>query len=368
MKKALATAFTLVFACALIGPNIFCVMAASSDMWVTKAPLLYPTGIAYEGATVLDGKIYAIGSSSDNLECMQVYDPTLNSWVEKAQTLNYTGIHAIATYNNKIYDVLASQAYDPVSDSWSPIARMPNWLTGVQANEVDGKIYVIGGIQGIYPPYFSATSFNRVYDPTNDSWSEMKPIPVAVAYYGSAVLDNRIYIIGGVNSNSSFLGARLNLVQIFDPLTDSWTQGKSMPVNISSIAAVATSGLMAPQRLYTFGGYGVDDRFVDSTLVYDAQTANWSFGTPLPTARVGLSCVNLNDKLFILGGADSSRQGGNWLTEVLEYTPADYGDKPSPSPPIPEISSIAVIAIILVSSVTIILTLLKRKNTFTLID
>lgn len=73
---------------------------------------------------------------------------------------------------------------------------MPTKRYTNNANVVDGKIYVTSGqipALGIV----HALGATEVYDPEKDSWSELEHIPKPVVGYASAVLDNKIYIIGG---------------------------------------------------------------------------------------------------------------------------------------------------------------------------
>ncbi len=168
----------------------------------------------------------------------------------------------------------------------------------------------------------------------------MAPIPTPVFSYASTVMDNKIYIIGGM-TQYFFGGANtfVNLVQIFDPSTDQWTQGTPMPRAMAGMAAAITTGVLAPQRMYVVGGYPVsfssrapgNYAVLDWNQIYDPQTRIWTNGTSLPTPCTGLSLVNLDDKLYALGGNDDD---GNYFTTNEEYTPADYGliNSPSPSP------------------------------------
>ncbi|MBN1245261.1 hypothetical protein JXA31_06680 [Candidatus Bathyarchaeota archaeon] len=58
---------------------------------------------------------------------------------------------------------------------------------------VNGKIYAIGGLleNGV------ATGANEEYDPTTDTWTFRKPMPTPRANFGVEVYQNKIYCIGG---------------------------------------------------------------------------------------------------------------------------------------------------------------------------
>ena len=103
---------------------------------------------------------------------------------------------------------------------------MPTTRGGLQANIVDERIYVIGGVSNDD----ETVNLNEVYDPNTDTWATKTPIPTPVSSYASAVVDGKIYVIGGlapvVNSSAK---SRVNLNQIYDPETDTWSQGTPIP-------------------------------------------------------------------------------------------------------------------------------------------
>ena len=71
----------------------------------------------------------------------------------------------------------------------------------------------------------------------------MAPIPTAVVGYGSVVVDGKIYIFGGESSHDNFgYGYWLSIVQIFDPQTNTWTQGSPMPTALGAMSACLTTG------------------------------------------------------------------------------------------------------------------------------
>lgn len=201
-----------------------------------------------------------------------------------------------------------------------------------------------------------------VYDPSTDSWSTMASIPVPVEFYASAVIDIKIYIIGGGTTISGD-GNALNLVQIFDPSKNQWTYGTPIPTGVFAPGSCATTGLSAPERIYVVGGslaYSAPIYFDASaatetnlTQVYDPATGIWSYATPLPFNNSYLLLENVGDNLYELGGTPGQNIG---RVTVEKYIPSGYSPptpSPSPtlsptsSPPIPELSWLAILPLLL---------------------
>ena len=84
---------------------------------------------------------------------------------------------------------------------------MPTSRSEMQADTVNGEIYVIGGAIGgsIGQPY-STVSMTEIYNPATDSWSTGASMPYSVSQAASAVINNNIYVIGGQDDNSATSG------------------------------------------------------------------------------------------------------------------------------------------------------------------
>ena len=292
------------------------------------------------GAAVVNGKVYAIGGSATAFN--EEYDPVIDKWTAKAPISIPTGYFAIAAYQNKIYCfggitgpsdygytlTAANQVYDPITDKWETKAFMPTAKCYLQANVVNGKIYLIGGSKG-----FGSTLTNdvMVYDPETNSWANRASIPTAVTSYVSAVVGKKIYAITS------------SLSQIYDTEKDTWSLGTPPPSIIGGISSGgATSGLFTPQRIYMFG-----ER---ASANYDPKTDSWSISSAIPIARLFPGVALLNDSFYVIGGftveapkSPSSKlpiyfQPHTALSAVNEqYTPIGYGT-PDPSITPPQIS------------------------------
>ncbi len=333
-------------------------VSASSDYWVTIASV--PTN-ASESIGVLPtfGNIWA-ASLNEEIYCFgginqhqrsggyvwygisEKYNLETGKWT--TITSPSSGFIALVTCQNKIYSIGAqTQVYDPSTDAWLNRTQMPESLLKVNANVVDDKIYVISGAKSASLGGVYSSAVNQVYDPYLDSWSTMASIPTPVEGYASAVLDGKIYIIGGAAMSQDYSNQVVNLVQVFDPKTNQWTTGTPLPTGVYAAGACATTGLFASEKIYVAGGHPHYVSWVTSAIlsphgttlnqIYDPITGNWSLGASMPQPRWQCSVVNVNDTLLVVGGengpADSSFYNNpekveKIVLEIEKYFPTDY--------------------------------------------
>src|SRR5256712_5826846 len=100
---------------------------------------------------------------------VESYDPTADTWSKKASMLQPRCLHAAVTVNGKLYviggvdskgnDSAAVEVYDSGSDTWTSKAPMPTARRLLAAVEAYGIIYAIGGqTVRAQPPNHSCTS------------------------------------------------------------------------------------------------------------------------------------------------------------------------------------------------------------------
>jgi N-acetylneuraminic acid mutarotase len=315
----------------------------AENTWTQKADLLTPRYNA--GATAVNETIFVIGGSitqtdgstsfSNYTTANEAYDAATDTWTQKAPLPMPRGGLAVAAYGGKVYcfggatlvdghavaqnDVFV---FDPASNSWENCSLMPEPASGIDANVVDSKIYIVGNL-------------TMVYNPVADSWSTKTPIPVPVSSYASAVVDGKIYVIGGNIGGTQIV----NLTQIYDPATDTWSQGAEVSMGVSSAAAAATT---TPKAIYVLGGttqdYPLNGR--NFTQIYFPQNNTWSTGADMPKTKAGQSAIALGNVVYAFGGGHNIFTPDS--TDTMQYVP--YGSEetqtetqnpatpPSPSP------------------------------------
>ncbi len=147
----------------------------------------------------------------------------------------------------------------------------------------------------------------------NGTWATKAPMPTARQVLGVGVVNGKLYAVGGTTSVTSS-GSDFSVVEVYDPVTDTWSTKAPMPTPRHGLAVAVINGV-----LYAVGGYSFNTCNCDlSTLeAYDPVSNTWSTKAPMPTAREGLVVGAINGVLYAVGG---SLNGSN-LSSVEAYNP-----------------------------------------------
>jgi hypothetical protein len=330
----------------------------------------------YLGVVAVDDKIYAIGGSLALLGSLQNntrneshyvatnerYDPKTNSWTTLTSMPTPRYNFAIAACEGKIYCIGGyyynekeatynglgvNEVYDIATDSWSTKTSLPISGGALEAQVIDGKIFVLYGVIN--------TLF--VYDPITDLWTTKTSIPSAGEGLVSAVVNDKIIVMGTFYYQTD-LGTSSDLkVLIYTPKTDTWSEGTVGPgVLAYRYAAGATSGLYAPQGVYVFCGFMSND-----TLVYDPVKDVWSVVNARPTNRVAFGVTVVDDVFYVIGGFNVNNREPFSVNE--RYVPVDYnGTLPADSRSFLDNMVLAGTLVITATTVAVSLLVFFKKN------
>jgi len=165
---------------------------------------------------------------------------------------------------------------------------------------------------------------SEVYDPVTDSYTLLAPIPdgASMTHESVVLIDNTVWLIGGrVGQNP---GPLTSAVWIYNITSDSWSQGPQLtdPATGQPLLWAAGGAALLGRTLHIFGGFVIDacnhDQSeyhltldVDTWLADATKPAEWKNElTPLPIKRNHFSTVVLGGKIYAIGGQFGHDCGG----------------------------------------------------------
>ena len=321
--------------------------AYAQGHWVKLAP--FPEPAQEIGGTVANGKVYImgglpVGSNSKPKGIVWEYDSATDKWTKKKPMPLPAHHIAVTQYRGKVYVfgggaqleaggpnwVPINNAWedDPDTDSWKALAPMPTPRGAAVAAEVGGKIYVIGGASvhpGAKVVGISATvphrsvGTNEAYDPAANTWQTRSPMPTARNHAAIGVVNGRIYVLGGRVGSAFVVASNTDVVEEYDPATDSWGFAKArMPSPRSGTAYGSYGG-----KIYVTGGEHLDNQIVGvfrDFQAFNPGTNDWTILPPMPIARHGLVGGIIGDRFYVVSG---HLQSGNVLGDALDSDESD---------------------------------------------
>ncbi len=202
------------------------------------------------------------------------------------------------------------EAMKCVPGRWVPLASMPAPRGNTASIAVGNKVYVFGGLNDD----IAVTNNTFIYDGALNQWSEGAAFPGPRQFGATALLpDGRIALIGGHAFEADAGVSRR--VDVYSPMTDSWSALPSLPDERSGACAVA---LPNGQLIVAGGFYDRDDEnSLDSVARYEPDGGTWAvIPSVLHVPRSTAMCQHLPDGgLMITGGATT---GSRYCTDQIE--------------------------------------------------
>lgn len=196
--------------------------------------------------------------------------------------------------------VSPAQAPPPiVSGGWRQAAPAPTARTEVSAAVVDGRIYLIGGFA---PLRFgnllrlSVSDTVEVYDPGRDLWRRSVSLPVPLHHAAAVSMGRRLFVIGGFKPGLTSVWNPV--ATVFEYLVDEgrWLERRSMPTPRGALAAVVHDG-----KIYAIGGFD-GDHSLATVEVYDPGRDRWTRLASLNVPRDHLAAAAVEGKIYAIGG------------------------------------------------------------------
>ena len=180
--------------------------------------------------------------------------------------------------------------------TWRKLANMPSKRQEVSTAALNGKIFVIAG----FDSNGMSTDIVEVYDPETDTWSSAARLPIATNHNAAAVAAGKLYAFGGTSKRAF----------VYDPTQDTWIDVAPTNYMHENTPAVAVIN----DLIYVAGGSGGVGNEVE---VYDPAQDTWTVLVPMSIPRNHTAGGAINGKFYVAGG----RPGTDAASALEVYDP-----------------------------------------------
>jgi len=229
--------------------------------------------------------------------------PLLNSFKSKPRKCkDLVGvIYAVGGQTKSGNSLSTVEVYDPITRRWRDAEAMSMHRSRVGVAVMQNRLYAIGGYNGQ-----ERLNTVEVFDAESKKWSKVASMNCKRSAVGAVALGDHLYVCGGFDGISS-----LDTVERYNPEENSWTMMPTMTKHRSAAGVIQLNG-----KIYALGGHNGLSIF-DSVEVYDTRTESWTETVPMLSKRCRLGVATLNGKIFACGGYD----GSSFLRSVECFDP-----------------------------------------------
>jgi N-acetylneuraminic acid mutarotase len=268
---------TVVFVTALAGPAISAPPSAAgshvagdeasrSSRWIARPPLRHARGGL--GVATVGRQILAIGG----------FDDATTFDVVEARRVRGTG-------------------------RWRDLAPLPTARANLATAEVGGLVYAVGGLDDV-----DNSDVVETFDPRSGRWATSVPLPQPRAFAGAAGLGELLYVAGGEVKLAPDTYEVTNSVLVYDPKNNTWRSVAPMPTIRQRLRLVASG-----RYLYAIGGFDLAGQSLTTVERYDPKSNSWATMNPMIESRA-LPCavetkVGNRRVLVVVGGFEFPGDG-----------------------------------------------------------
>jgi N-acetylneuraminic acid mutarotase len=268
----------------------------------------FPVRLSEIKAITCNDKIYVIGgkitkdntdlTDNEDVDYTYEYNTKNKKWSKKSNMPTKRYDVALAIVNNLIYAISTeNEVYDPKTDTWQILKPLEGGMAHLETVVFNNKIYVFGSNEGEY-------NKTMMYDPQANKWIEKASIPTPRLAPSVAIIENKIYVLGGIGFNENGqLGKLLQTIEVYDPQTDQWETKKPMPKSLWGAEGV----IVKDNNLFLINIRSTEQHPEYNIYVYYPQSENWvAIDSTIPKRYSEQGVTLLDNKIYVIGGHDDT--------------------------------------------------------------
>jgi len=313
-----------VYCCLLLAAFAFKPFNNEKGKWQVLKTTNSTGGRSECGLASVNGMIYLIGGDGP-AAAVAMLNPLTKTWEQKAMAPVVMHHFQAVPFNNKIYVLDAFSdggfpnqtpmanvyIYDTQKDQWQKGGALPEWRkrAGSGAAVYNGKLYLVAGITHGHSS--GTNNMFDVYDPQTDTWDSLAAAPHIRDHVMAAVIKDKFYVVGGRNTSFRDPENKLNFfsqvvldVVCYDFKAGQWsTLPYILPMGSGGGALVNLN-----DKLYYMGGEratATEQNAPRNNVYYldPATSDGWVAAADLNEARNGTAATVLNNKIYLAGGS-----------------------------------------------------------------
>jgi N-acetylneuraminic acid mutarotase len=198
--------------------------------------------------------------------------------------------------------------YNPATNAWKVLAPRLHKAHGFQLAAHGNYIYAFGGFafSANHKPGWKSLDVIERYDIRTNEWKIIGKLPRNRSSNVSAVIDDKVYLIGGWDSTpkhaNDYNGTFHSKIDVFDMKTETVSIASfEMPKPLRR----AFTGLNYNGKILLVGGLGVGAshfELISRITLLDPTTGDVTELPELPFATFAPAAEIINDQLFVFGG------------------------------------------------------------------
>ncbi|MBA3883466.1 MAG: DUF1349 domain-containing protein [Chthoniobacterales bacterium] len=327
-------------------------VAGDSFVWINRTPCPLLRFEAVGG--VAAGKLYqfsgyyTINPIKATVRC-DAYDPATNAWTRLAdipQAISHSGqavddqpaddqtFWLVGGFLGDHPGPSTNQVwkYSIKNNSWSAGPPLPDQRAGGALVKLGRELHFFGGVIRTNDVYIRDYGTHWAIDldggtawrATTPGGQTLTPMPNPRNHTGGIALNGKLYAIGGQHLGDEQSGTQSE-VDVYDPVTNSWTLAAPMPRPISHDTA---NIFVRDGRIVVASGVTNNSVDIANVIEYDPATNSWSELPALPSSRQSPVAGLVGDSMVVTCGLQGSAiRAQTWVSTPVGVIPAPWDDQ-----------------------------------------
>ena len=207
------------------------------------------------------------------------------------------------------------EVFDACGQTWGTPSSMPTARIAPAAAVIDCKLYVVGGGAGGKESHLRVLASLEVFDLVTQAWSSLPPMSTGLCGLAAVAHGSTLVVTGGTTSGDYMVAG----VETFNTLEQVWVQHVPMKIARSDHAAVVMLS-----SVFISGGISGVSQVSSSCEVLHLDGEGEAASPALPNlpdmlcARAGHSAVQHSNKVFVIGGDSQGNKPANPCAEIFD--------------------------------------------------